>query len=61
LTDTSAVIFGDTKATPESVTDTAVTVVAPSSAVLGPVNVQVENPGGNATQVNGFTYITARR
>jgi hypothetical protein len=58
LAGTTSVLFGKAAATNlQVVSDAAVTVSTPAAAV-GPVDVTVVNPGGNATLNRGFTYTT---
>jgi hypothetical protein len=58
LSGTTSVLFGGAPATGlKVVSDSEVTVTTPPKSV-GPTDVTVVNPGGNAVLSNGFTYTT---
>jgi large repetitive protein len=59
LLGTTKVIFGNVQATLGAVTATSITVTTPSSnppGTTGPVSVTIENPNGNVTKTNFYTY-----
>ncbi|MFJ8896664.1 IPT/TIG domain-containing protein [Leifsonia sp. NPDC102414] len=60
LTGTTSVDFDGTAGTNLTVNPagTSLTVATPAHAA-GPVDVTVNNPGGNATATGGYTYLTA--
>ena len=61
LLGTTSVLFGGVPATNVTpVSDEEVTATSPPHSV-GPVDVTVVNPGGNATLPKGFTYTTAQQ